>query len=138
MPSALEDFISHRTFAIVGVSTDGRGFGARVYRNLKAKGCHVLAVNPKATEFEGDPCYPSLKELPEPVDGAVLVVPPQVTERVVRDAAEAGIKRVWMQEGAESEAAVEFARQSGMSVVEGHCVMVETDRLTPESGRIPH
>ncbi len=43
-----------------------------------------------------------LKSLPAPVDGVLIVVPPAQTEQVVREAAEAGIHRVWMQPGADS------------------------------------
>lgn len=125
--NAVEDFTQQRKIAVVGVSSQGRGFGARVYRNLKAKGYDVMAVNPKGGEFEGDPVYPDLNSLPEQPGGAVLVVPPAVSENVVRDAAIAGIKRIWMQEGAESEAAIEYCRQNGMSVVHGRCIMVVTD-----------
>jgi predicted CoA-binding protein len=52
-----------------------------------------------------------------------VVVPPNQTEKVVRDAAAAGIRRIWMQQGAESQAAIRFCQEKGMEVVHGLCVM---------------
>ena len=67
--------------------------------------------------FDGEPCYPSLKALPESPGGALIMVAPAQAEGVVEDAAAAGIKRVWMQQGAESEAAIKFCQANGISEV---------------------
>jgi predicted CoA-binding protein len=131
--ASIQDFVGQKTLAVVGVSSKGAGFGARVYRNLKRKGYDVMAVNPKAGEFEGDPCYPDLKSLPRKPGGVVLVVPPAVSEKVVEEAVETGIGRVWMQEGAESDRAIEIGRERGLSVVHGRCIMVVTDGDGPPS-----
>lgn len=110
--NAVDSFLKQRTLAVVGVSKDRKKYGNIVYRNLKDKGYQVFPVNPGIDRVEGEPCYPSLKELPEKVGGAVLVVPPAVTEQVVKEAYEAGIKHVWMQPGAESKGAVEYCRKT--------------------------
>lgn len=126
----IRDFIGGKKIAVVGVSASGAGFGAKVYRDLKAKGYSVFAVNPKATEFEGYRCFRDLASLQADVpniDGVVLVVPPAISERVVAEAAQAGIGRVWMQEGAESAAAIALCETLCIEVVHGRCVMVETD-----------
>lgn len=122
-----EDFIVQKTFAIVGASNDRNKYGNIVYRNLRTKGYTVYAVNPGATTVEGDPCYPDLAALPGPVDGIVLVVPPRETEKVVREASKLGIPRVWMQEGAESEDAIEFSVAHGMKTIYDQCVMVASN-----------
>ena len=62
--------------------------------------------------FDGEPCYPSLKALPEPPGGTLIMVAPTQSEGVVQDAAAAGIDRVWMQQGAESEAAIKFCQET--------------------------
>ena len=72
----------------------------------------------------GDRCYPSLRDLPEPVGAALIMVAPAQTEAVVRDAAAAGIKQVWMQQGAESAAAVKFCQENGISEVHGECILM--------------
>jgi predicted CoA-binding protein len=122
--AAIDEFIEQDTLAVVGVSHDRRKFGNIVYRNLKTKGYRVWAVHPGHDSVEGDACYPDLASLPEQVDGIVVVVPPHVTEQIVRQAAAADIRRVWLQPGAESAAAIRYCEEHGLSVMAGECIMV--------------
>ncbi len=120
----IDRFLDQRELAVVGASRTGRKFGNTVYRELKAKGYKLRLVHPQAETIEGERCYPSLRELPGPVGGVVIVVPPNQTEKVVRDAAAAGIKRVWMQQGAESAAAILACEEAGLEVVHGCCILM--------------
>ena len=121
---AVDDFVGQRTLAVVGVSRGGRKFGNIAYRELRDKGYRLFAVHPQASQIEGDPCYASVGALPEPVGGVLVIVPPAQAERVVREAAAAGIKRVWLQQGSESAEAIRFCTEQGMSVVAGECVLM--------------
>ena len=121
------EFIKQKSFAIIGATQNRAKYGNIAYRNLRAKGYTVFAINPAVAEIEGDRCYPSIASLPAKVDGIVTVVPPNVTEKVVREAAEAGITRVWMQEGSESPEAIQFCQEHGMNVVWDQCIMVVTN-----------
>jgi uncharacterized protein len=120
----IQDFLSQKTIAMAGLSRNEKAFSAAVNKELKAKGYRVLPVNPAATSIDGEKCYPSLAALPEKVGGVVVFTQPAETERVVRDAAAQGITRVWLQQGAVSEAAVAFCVQQGMQVVSGKCIMM--------------
>lgn len=120
----IEDFLAQRTLAVVGVSRTGKKFGNVIYRSLRDKGYHVIPVHPAAESLEGDRCIPDVGHLPSDVGGLVLVVPPVETERIVRFAFEAGIRRVWMQQGAESPAAVQYCRDHGMTVVARECLLM--------------
>lgn len=122
--TAVEDFVAQQTLALVGVSRRGKKFGNMALQALKAKGYRVFPVHPQADQIEGEPCYSSLRALPEPVAGVLIVVPPEETEKVVREAAAAGIRRVWMQQGAESRSAIRFCEQHGISVVHGECILM--------------
>jgi len=122
--ATVREFLEQPTLAVVGVSRAGNKFGNTAYRELKSKGYRVYPVHPEAEAIDGDRCYPSLNALPEPADGVLIVVPPQQTEKVVRDAAEAGIRRVWMQQGAESLAAIRFCEEQGIDVVHNECVLM--------------
>jgi predicted CoA-binding protein len=85
----------------------------------------VYPVNPTADEVEGVRAYPDLESLPEPVHGISIVTPPSVTESVVEQAARLGIRNVWMQPGAESDAAVARAEELGLNVISGGpCALV--------------
>ncbi len=122
--AAVETFLAQKNLAVVGVSRNKSKFGTMAYTALKNKGYRVFAVNPHATEIEGDPCYPSLKALPEPVGGALIVLPAQATEAVVRDAAEAGIPHLWIQQGSESTAALHFCEEQGLETIHGECILM--------------
>jgi predicted CoA-binding protein len=120
----VEDFVAQKTLAIVGVSRGGQKFGNAAYRELKTKGYKLYPIHPEAKTLEGDPAYKDFASLPEKVGGVVVVVQPAQAETVVRQAAEAGIKRVWMQQGSESEAAIQFCKENGIAEVHGECIMM--------------
>jgi predicted CoA-binding protein len=120
----VDAFLERRKLAIVGVSRSGQGFGNSAYKELKTKGYQIYPVHPEADMIDGERCYPSLKALPEPVEGLLIVLPPQETEKVVQEAAEAGIRHVWMQQGAESVAAIRFCEEQGINAVHGECVLM--------------
>jgi predicted CoA-binding protein len=109
---------------VVGVSRNPKKFGNTIYRELKAKGYRVLPVNPKMETVDGDRCYPSLAALPEQPGGVVIVVSPVQTEAVVQDAASAGLERVWMQQGAESDTAVRVCQENGITEIHSECILM--------------
>ena len=127
--AAVDDFVGQRRLAIVGVSRRGKKFGNFAFRELRSKGYKIFPVHPQAETIEGERCYASLGALPQPVDGVLIVVPPAQTEQVVRDAAAAGIRRVWMQQGAGSLAAIKFCQESGIREVHGECILMFTEPL---------
>ncbi len=122
--AAVTDFISQPALAVAGISRGGKKFGNAVCRELKAKGYRIYPVHPSADTIDGAPCFRSFAALPEPVGGVIVTVKPAEAEKVVRDAAAAGIRRVWLQQGAESPAALRFCEQAGISVVAGECVLM--------------
>ena len=128
MEQRIQDFANRRVWAVVGVSHDPAKYGHRIFRDLRGAGYVVYGVNPKGGEVDGQPLYPSLTDLPEQVEVVDIVVPPPVTEQVVQEAHRLGLNRVWMQPGAESEAAVAWAEAQGMEVVHDACAMVNKRR----------
>ncbi len=118
-------FLSGSPHAVVGASRDRAKYGNKVVRAFLQAGRHVFAVNPKETAIEGLPCYPDLASLPEPVHGVSIVTPPAETEKIVEQAAAAGIKHVWMQPGAESPIALRQAEEFGLVAIGGGpCLLV--------------
>ena len=123
--SRIESFLAAPSYAVVGASRDREKYGNKVLRCYLQKDRRVFPVNPGATEVEGLTAYPSLTDLPEPVESVSIITPPHVTETVVEDAHRAGVRNLWMQPGAESPAAVERAESLGMNVIaDGSCVLV--------------
>jgi uncharacterized protein len=130
----IDDFVSQRSLALVGASRDGkRGFGNAIRKELTAKGLALHLVHPEVETIDGQPCVRSLAEVADKVGGAVLVTPPAMTEQLVAQAADAGIRRLWLQQGAESEAAIRLAEERGLTVVHHQCVLMFAEPL-----KFPH
>ena len=121
---AIRDFLSQRKLAVAGASRSALGFGAMALKQLRGQGYQVYAVNPRAAEVCGQPCYRGLAALPEPVDGVFVAVPRAACESVVREAAAAGIRRVWIQQGCDTPEALEFCAASGITVVAKECILM--------------
>jgi predicted CoA-binding protein len=124
MQNLARDCLAQKRIAIVGVTRDKQGWGRTLYDEFKKRGYDTYAIN-LARALEGIQCYGSLRDLPQKPDGVLLVVPPNVTDQVVREVAELGIPRVWMHRGggvgAVSEAAIKFCREKNIAVVYGVC-----------------
>lgn len=125
MQSRIEEFLAGSVYAVVGASNDRWKYGNKVLRCYLQRGRRAIPVNPRAKIVEGLAAVPDLTSLPEPVHGASIITPPDVTEQIVEDAARAGVKRLWMQPGAESARAIERAEDLGLSVIAGGpCLLV--------------
>ncbi len=125
LPEPILTLLVRRSFAVVGASRRKDKYGYLVYKALKAAGRRVYAVNPQANRVDGDPCWPSLTDLPQVPEVAVMVVPPAVTEQAVGECARLGTGGVWMQPGAESDAAIAACQEANIAVVAGGpCIMV--------------
>jgi predicted CoA-binding protein len=122
----IEDFLEkNNVFAVVGASRDPSKYGHRIYMDLRTAGYKVYPVNPNADEILGDKCYPSVESLPELPQVVDLVVPPKLTNQIVKLCKKLGIKKVWMQPGSESETALKFCKENSIKAVYGVCVMIE-------------
>ncbi len=119
------DNIKEKTIVIAGVSGREDKFGFRIFRDLLNNGFKVKGINPRAGQILGEKIYRNLKELERPPDLLITVVPYEITERMVRECRELGIKEIWMQPGSESEKAVEQAKKYGIKVTYQACFMVE-------------
>jgi len=121
----IEDFLAQKRIAMVGISRDPASDSGRLFEELRGRGYDVVPVNPKTAEVQGRRCFARVQDIQPPVEGALVMTTPDVTETVVNDCAEAGIRRVWMYrgigKGSASEKAVAFCKERGMRVVPGQC-----------------
>lgn len=124
LKKVVEDFLAQKKIAVVGVSRTKTKFGNTIYKELKQKGYDVYAVNPYVTTFDDDPCYVDLMSIPEKVNAVVICIPPAQSEAIVNQAKEAGIKKVWLQQGSQSEAAVKFCEENGIDCVSNECILM--------------
>jgi predicted CoA-binding protein len=119
------EFLAEGPFAVAGVSRDRAKYGNKVLRAYVQAGREVYGVHPTETEIEGVRCFPRLADLPVTPRGLSIVTPPPVTERLTEEAAASGVRRLWLQPGAESATALRRAEELGLSVIAGGpCVLV--------------
>jgi predicted CoA-binding protein len=129
----IKDFLAQKKIAVVGVS-DKRETGCNAaYKRFKDAGYTVSAVNPRITTFEGAPCYPDLKSIPEKPDAVFILANPKVTDQIVQQCVDLGIQRVWMHcmmgtkpglasgMTSVSQEAVRICQENGITVIPGAC-----------------
>lgn len=125
---AVNDFLAQRRIAVAGVSRTSGQAANLIYRRLREKDYQVFPLNPNAETVEGDPCFPDLRSIPGGVDGVVVATTPEVTEKIVEECAELGIRRVWMHRsfgaGSVSERAVDVCRANRITVIAGGCPLM--------------
>jgi uncharacterized protein len=124
MKQEVIDFVEEKNIAVVGVSRSGKKFGNTIYTELKGRGYQVYIVHPEAQEINGEPCYPNLAALKGKAGGVVVCVTPQQAGSVLREAAEAGFKKVWLQMGADSPDVLAQAAELGIQPVTGRCILM--------------
>lgn len=128
----IQDFLNQKRIAVVGVSRHNshHPVGNLIYHRLKKSGHDTFAVNPHMQTYEGDPCYPDLQSIAGGIDAVVIVTRPEITEQVVRECPDAGVRHVWMHQGIPRKAtsvspeAVEFCRNHDIDVIAGACPMM--------------
>ena len=126
MQNLAKDFLKQKHFAVVGSFRHEQKYAYQILKSLKDGGHKVYPVNSRFKEIEGLTCYPSVKDIPVVCDVANIVTPPMVTIKIVKECKEKGINRVWLQPGAESEAAIKFCHNNNIDVIHGLCVMLES------------
>lgn len=140
---SLRPLFEPRSIAIVGASRSPGAIGYEILRNLAGHGFagRLFPVNPKAETIQGLPVYPSLRDVPAPVDLVVVAVPAPAVENVLREAAEAGAGVVVVvstgfgesgPDGVEREQRLaSIARSSGMRMIGPNCMgVVHQDRTS--------
>ncbi len=120
---------SAQTIAVVGASPDPSRTSHRVMRYLQRVGYRCIPVNPNAEEVLGERSYPSLADLPEPVDLVDVFRRVEYCADVAREAAAIGAPALWLQLGLRSAEARDVADEAGMEYVEDACTAVVHRRL---------
>ena len=115
-----------KTYAIVGASNNPEKYGYQVTKHLKESGYKVIPINPKHRKIQGIKTYKTLKDCSTKIDTVIFIVPPAVTEQVLKDMPKQ-IKTVWMQPGSESEKAINFCKDNSIECIHNTCVLKITE-----------
>jgi len=118
-----DDMLRLKKWAVVGATANKEKYGYKIFKRLLEYGYEVYLVNPNYEQIEGRKCYASVLNLPVVPDVIDMVVAPRHGIKVVEEAAQMGIKNIWLQPGTVSDELLEFANQKGLHTVQG-CVLV--------------
>jgi predicted CoA-binding protein len=99
-----------KVVAIIGASNNRQKFGNKALRAYARQGYTVVPIHPTEAEVEGIKAYPSVLDVPGPIDMASFYVPPEIGEQVIEDVARKQIPEVWFNPGSDSDALVARAR----------------------------
>lgn len=110
--------------AVIGVSKNKNKFGHQVYKTLRDKDYPVVPVHPTEESILDDTCYNSIDALPSTIDKAIVVTSPNETDKILRQLAEKGIRKVWVQQMAQSKESKAIAESLSMDAIFNQCVLM--------------
>jgi len=102
-----------KTVAVIGASADRRKFGNKALRAFRHRGYTVVPIHPHLAEIEGERAYPRVTDVPGAVEEATVYLPPAIGLGVLDDLAAKGVKKVWLNPGADGREVVARARALG-------------------------
>lgn len=124
MDQIIQEFIDQKKIIIVGASRQGNKFGNSAARELEQRGYEVYFVHPEAKEIDGHPTYPHLGAVSHLAQTLWVNIPAERGAQVLKEAAKAGLTRVWLQQGADSPGLVTLGSELGLQLVSGKCILM--------------
>jgi len=118
------ELLKLKTWAVVGASENKEKYGCKILKKLKDSGYNVLSVNPNYEMVLGEKCYPDLLSLPQKPDVVNIVVSPKHGMKTIAEAAELGIKYIWLQPGTFNQELLDLANEKEVETIQA-CVLVE-------------
>lgn len=125
MEKLISDFLAQKRFVVAGSFRNESKYAYKILKMLKNKGYEVYPVHPTIKEVEGQLCYSSIKDIPFTIDVVNLVTPPPVTEKILVECKDKGIRKIWLQPGAENESAIRFCKENNMEVIYQACMIMK-------------
>jgi predicted CoA-binding protein len=119
-----------RTIAVVGLSEKPDRPSHHVSAYMQAQGYRIIPVNPSVVSILGERSYPTLRDIPEPVDMVDVFRRSDAVPEIVQQAIAIGAKSIWLQEGVVHEEAARDAQDAGLAVVMDRCILKEHMRLS--------
>ena len=114
----------NKPIAVIGASENIQKYGYKIFHALHRQGFTVYGINPKGGQADGQTFYPSLQDVPGPVEVAIMVIPPAALLPAVEACRQKGVREIWFQPGAQEEAAFQAAEQAGLRAF-NLCFMAE-------------
>ena len=116
---------TYKKIAVVGLSNNTWRASYGVSRFMQTVGYAITPVNPNETEVLGQKAYPTLDDVPGPIEIVDIFRRSEFVPEIVDAAIRRGAKVIWMQEGVIHEEAAQRARAAGVEVIMDRCILTE-------------
>ena len=123
-----EAILALRVIAVVGCSPNPARPSHYVSAYMKEQGYRIVPVNPGHREILGEPCYPSVADIPFPVEVVAVFRRPEEALAPILEAIAVKAKAVWLQDGVYNDEGEKLAREAGLLVVSNDCLMRRRSR----------
>lgn len=124
---------SSRTIAVVGCSPKPDRSSHQIASYLIQHGYQVFPVHPTATTILGQTVYPTLADIPEPIDIVDVFRKAEFTPDIAKQAADIHAKTLWLQQGIQHPEAYRIAKEHDMICVMDLCIAVMHRLLLPKA-----
>lgn len=121
---SVEIFMEQQHMAVVGVSRNKSKFGNTIFKELKAKGYRLYPVHPTLESFDDLPCFKTIADLPPEVTAVVICTNSGMALDLIREAHNRNIQHIWLQQGAHSDEAVQYAGDHNLNLVHRECILM--------------
>jgi len=127
---SIASFLEPKRIAIAGVSANTQKFGYAIFNELRQKGFDVCPINPKLQEIDGVKCYSSVNEIPDNYEKLFIVTPKTETDKILADAAQKGIKHVWVQQMSNTSETAKIANEKKIDLIDKECIFMYAEPVT--------
>lgn len=123
----IDTFLAQKNIAFIGLSRTPNEFSRNVYTEFNKRNYNTIPVNPNTAEIEGKTCYASIKDVNEPVDAAIIFVPPDKMSSIPADCINKGIKNIWIYDpkpAAKNAVIQDDLGKDDINVITGYCPLM--------------
>lgn len=124
MDQIIQEFIERKRIAVIGASRNGKKFGNAAAKGLRTRGYEVFYVHPEAGEIDGHSAFPNLLAVSNLTDTLWMSIPAKRGMEVLREAAAAGMTKIWLQQGADSPELLVLGQELGLEIISGKCILM--------------
>jgi predicted CoA-binding protein len=121
----INDFLSNKNIALIGISRNPKNFTRSVFRELKQREYNVIPVNPYADEIEGVICYPNVESIKHKIDSALIFTSTLITLNIVEELVKKDVKNIWIYNGDDKnkllKTLAEDLKKKNINIIQGYC-----------------
>lgn len=127
---SIANFLEPKKIAIAGVSANTKKFGYAIFNELRQKGFDICPINPNLQEVDGVKCYSSVNEIPDTYEKLFIVTPKTETDKILTEAAQKGIKHIWIQQMSNTSETAKIAKEKNIDLIDKECIFMYAEPVT--------